>query len=65
MRPTLIYIQLDQLMEHLGIATILRLPLSAILMAGWTALTSAMCSGSLPTEDESKSPDMSSWIHVF
>lgn len=65
MRPTLIYIQLDQLMEHLGIATILRFPLSGMLMAGRTAFTSAMCSGSLPMEDESKSPDMSSWIRVF
>lgn len=52
-------------MEHLAIATILRLPLPGMLMAGQTAFTSAMCSGSLPTEDESKSPDMSSWIHVF
>lgn len=54
MRPTLIYIQLDQVMEHLGTAIIPRLPLSGVLMAGWTALTSAMWPGSLPMEDESK-----------
>lgn len=56
MRPPLIYIHLNQVM---GMATVPRFSMSGIFMEV-DSVYSAMCSGPLPMEDESKSPDMSS-----